>query len=98
MSAVQWPLRSVNSHVNVLIAAYSEDNFLASRLMYWSITNNPGVSQQQILMKVDDFAEMRRARLLFTFENEFDVEQRRNVLRPQGVESGENRHHAGFII
>ena len=98
MSTVQWPLRSVNSHINVLIATHAEDDFLASGLMHWAVTNDPRVSVQQIFMKIDDFAEVRRACFLFALENEFEVERWRDSLRAQRVERGEDSHHSCLVV
>src|ERR1044071_10196123 len=41
---------------------------------------------------------MRRARLLLALEEELDVDRRPNVLRAQGVEGGEYRHHARLVV
>ena len=74
MPAVQGPLRSIDSYINILIAAHAEHNFFASRLMHRSVADDPGVRLKQVLMQIDDFAEVGRARFFFTFEKKFDVE------------------------
>ena len=41
--------------------------------MHWTITDDPGVGGEQFLVPADDLDEVRRAGLLFTFEEKLDV-------------------------
>ena len=61
MPAVQWTFRGVDRDVDIRIAASAKDDLLATRLVHWSITDDPRVGGEQIFMPADDLDEMRRS-------------------------------------
>src|ERR1051326_7697467 len=98
MTAVQRPLWSIHRHIDILVAARAEDNFLAARLMHWSIADDPRVRLQQVLMQIDDLAEMRRAGFLFAFEQKLYIKCWRQTVRLQSIKRSENSHDTRFVV
>ena len=74
MTAVQRPLRAIDGDLYVLIAAHAKHNLLATGLMHWAITNDPGIAFQELLVQIDDLAEVRRTGFFFAFKNKLEVD------------------------
>ena len=64
--------------------------------MHWSIADDPGIGFEQLLVALDDLAEMWRARLFFSFKEELDVGSQLDIF--ECAERSENSHHACFVV
>ena len=50
VTAVQRTFGAVNSDVHIRIAAHSEDHLFATRLMNWSVADDPRIALQQLFV------------------------------------------------
>src|SRR6267378_4052616 len=98
MTAVQWTLRSVHGDIYVRIATYTKDHLLTTGLVDWSVTDDPRIALQKLLIQPEYFPQVGRTCLFFTVKEKLEVGCgfcARGELR---IKRSQNRHHTGFVI
>src|SRR5207253_2354822 len=98
MSAVQRADRPEYRNVDPNIPAVSEENQRTSRLMHRTIRSDQKVRPQQILVQLQRSLQIRRTRLLFSFEDNFQVHAKRNFLRLERVNGGKKGDNRSLIV
>src|SRR5579884_330205 len=98
VAAVQLVAGAVDREIERDNTARAEDDLGAAALVHRTVADQPDVAGQQVLVRGNDLGQVRRAGLLFTLEEEFQIRARRDVGGVEDVERGGDGDNGRFVV
>src|SRR5262245_39716620 len=95
---MQLVLRTVESYIDGSVAARTKGYLLTAALVYRTITDDPQIRAERLLVRFEDFLQVYGSGFLLAFKHQLDVRLSSDGGCAQGVECHGHRHDGSLVV